>query len=306
MKRIALLALITASTAAAQIPNGSQPVASKNPVKASTPAEALASVPNLNTLISNTTSELAPVLERYSADLASVNRRYDASDSPDQRRRMRDFYMSWRQRLTEIPFEKLKQEGRVDYVLLDNRLKYQLALLDRADKERAESAELVPFADKLLMLQDQRRDLIPNDPVASARTLTAIAKQIDSLRAKLEGGARGGGAAPSISKTVANRTADDVDQIRNVVGGWYRYYDGYDPLFTWWAKEPFTTLDAALTNYARAIRTRLVGLPAAGQQVAGAAGAAGGGRGNAGGGGGGGGRGNAGGGGAAASTGAAP
>src|SRR3954468_18221400 len=289
MKRIALLALITASTAAAQIPNGSQPVASKNPVKASTPAEALASVPNLNTLISNTTSELAPVLERYSADLASVNRRYDASDSPDQRRRMRDFYSSWRQRLTEIPFEKLKQEGRVDYVLLDNRLKYQLALLDRADKERAESAELVPFAEKLLVLQDRRRDLIPNDPVASARTLTAIAKQIDSLRAKLEAGGRGG-AAPSVSKTIANRTADDVDQIRNIVGGWYRYYEGYDPLFTWWAKEPYTTRGAARTNSARPIRTRLVGLPAAGQQVASAAGAAGGGRGNAGGGGGGGGR----------------
>ena len=309
MKRIALLALIVSSSAAAQIPNGSQPTASKAPVKADTPAEALASVPNLNTLISNTTSELAPVIERYSADLGSINRRYDASDSPDQRVRLRNFYTSWRQRLTEIPFDKLKQEGKVDYVLLDNRLKYQLALLDRADKERAESAELMPFADKLLMLQDRRRDLVPNDPVASARTLTAIAKQIDSLRAKIEGGARGGGATPSVSKTVANRTAEDVDRIRNVVGGWYRYYDGYDPLFTWWAKEPFTTLDAALTSYARAIRTRLVGLPAASQQVAGAAGAAGGGRGNAGGGGGGGGgRGNAGGGGGAGapSTGAAP
>src|SRR3954468_17230229 len=194
MKRIALLALITASTAAAQIPNGSQPVASKNPVKASTPAEALASVPNLNTLISNTTSELAPVLERYSADLASVNRRYDANDSPDQRRRMREFYTSWRARLAELSFEKLKQEGKVDYVLLDNRLKYQLALLDRADKERAEEVDLLPFAEKLLALQDQRRDLIPVDPVKSARMLSALAKQIDSMRTKLEATGRGGNA----------------------------------------------------------------------------------------------------------------
>ena len=302
MKRNALLAPLVASTAAAQIPNGSQPAASKAPVKADTPAEALASVPNLNTLISNTTSELAPVLERYSADLQSVNRRYDANDSPDQRTRMRNFYTSWRQRLAEIPFDKLKQEGKVDYVLLDNRLKYQLALLDRADKERAEVAELLPFADKLLALQDRRRDLTPNDPVASARTLAAITKQIDSLRTKLEASGRGG-STPAISKTVANRAAEDVDQVRNVVGGWYRYYDGYDPLFTWWAKEPYTALDAAMTNYARAIRTRLVGLPAAGQQVA-AAGQAGG-RGAAGGGGGGagGGRGGAGGGGGGAAGG---
>jgi hypothetical protein len=300
MKPIAILALIVASSAAAQVPQ---------PVKADTPAEALASIPNLNTLISNTTSEMAPVLERYSADLASVNRRYDASDSPDQRQRMRNFYTSWRQRLTEIPFDKLKQEGKVDYVLLDNRLKYQLALLDRNDKERHESADLLPFADKLLVLQDRRRDLLPVDPVASARTLSAIAKQVDSMRARLESSGRGG-AMPNITKTVANRTADDLDRIRGVVGGWYRYYDGYDPLFTWWAREPFTRLDEAMTAYSRAIRTRLVGLPAS--QVASAGGAAGGGRGAGGGGGGGGGAGGgrggagAGGGAGASSTAAAP
>jgi hypothetical protein len=305
MKRVALLALLVASAASAQIPNGSQPAASKAPVKADNAAEALASVPDLNSLISNTTSELAPVIERYSADLQSVNRRYDANDSPDQRRRMRDFYTSWRKRLTEIPFDKLKQEGKVDYVLLDNRLKYQLALLDRADKERAEQAGLLPFADKMLALQDRRRDLTPIDPVAAARTLTAFAKQIDSLRAKLEAGGRGGAPLPAVSKTVANRAAEDLDRIRNTVGGWFRYYDGYDPLFTWWVKEPYTTLDAAMTAYARAIRTRLVGLPATTQTVA-----QGGGRGGEGGGRGGGaqggGRGTGGGGAAPASTAAAP
>src|SRR3954469_2148292 len=132
-------------------------VAAQQPVKASTAAEALASTPNLTTLINVTSSEMAPVIDRYSADLASLNRRYDAGDSPDQRRRMRDFYMSWRTRLAEMPFDKLKQEGRVDYVLLDNRLTYQLALLDRADKERQESADLLPFADRLLALHDRRR-----------------------------------------------------------------------------------------------------------------------------------------------------
>jgi hypothetical protein len=302
MKRILLAAVLVAPSF----------VQGQQPVKAATAAEALASVPNLNALISNTESELAPVIERYTADLASVNRRYDANDSPDQRRRMRDFYVAWHKRLTEIPLDKLKQEGKVDYVLLDNRLTYQLALLDRADRERGEEADLLPFAERLLMLQDRRRDMIPIDPVAAARALSAIAKQVDSMRVKLEASGRVGGAAPSVSRTVGNRAADDLDRVRNVVGGWYRYYDGYDPMFTWWVKEPFATLDAALTGYARAIRTRIVGLPAA--QVA-SSGAAGGGRGAAGGGGGG--RGGAGGGGnaggrggagtaAASSTGAAP
>ncbi|HET9425539.1 MAG TPA: DUF885 family protein [Gemmatimonadaceae bacterium] len=295
-----LLAFLVVSSAGAQ---------SSAPVKADTPAEALASVPSLNTLVSNTTSELAPVIERYSADLASVNRRYDASGSPDQRQRMRAFYTSWRARLAEIPFDRLKQEGKVDYVLLDNRLRYQLALLDRADKERRETADLLPFADRLLSLQDRRRDLVPVDPVASARTLSAVTKQIDSLRARVESAGRGN-AAPGISRTVANRAAEDIDRIRNVVGGWYRYYDGYDPLFTWWVREPFTRIDESLTSYARAIRTRLVGIPAAQATVAAAGGAGGaaGGRGGAGGvGGAAGGRGGAGGaGGAGGGRGGAP
>jgi uncharacterized protein (DUF885 family) len=285
MQKAIAFVLLAASAAAAQVPNGSRPGASAGPVKAKTPAEALASVPDLNALVRNSESELAPVIERYAADLASINRRYDADDSPDQRRRMRDFYGSWRARLAELPFEKLKQEGKVDYVLLDNRLKYQLALLDRADKERGETAELLPFADRLLELQDRRRDMLPLDPVAAARTLSAVAKQVDSMRVRLEAGGRGGAAPPpSVTRTVGNRAAEDVDRIRNVVGGWYRYYDGYDPMFTWWVKEPFSSLDAALTGYARAIRTRIVGLPAAQATVAG--GAAGGGRGGAGGGGG--------------------
>lgn len=282
-------------------------VAGAQPVKAANATEALAAVPNLGSLIGSTNSEMAPVIERYAADLASVNRRYDASDSPDQRRRMRNFYSAWRTRLAEMPFDKLKQEGKVDYVLLDNRLKYQLALLDRADRERTETADLLPFADRLLELQDRRRDLIANDPVTSARTLAAVTKQIDSLRVAIDAGGRGANASssatPKVSRTVANRAADDVDQIRNIVGGWYRYYDGYDPMFSWWVREPFTKLDEALTSYARSIRTRLVGLPAAAATVANA----GGGRGGAGGGGGGGGgRGGGAAGAPAASTGAAP
>jgi len=73
-------------------------------------------------------------------DQASLSRRYDAADSPEQRRRMREFYSGWRARLAEVAFDKLAQEGRVDYVLLDNHLTYQLALLDRQDKMRGETA----------------------------------------------------------------------------------------------------------------------------------------------------------------------
>ena len=40
---------------------------------------------------------------------------------------------------------------------------------------------------------------------------------------------------------------------------WYQYYDGYDPAFTWWLKDPYKKLDDALTKYARTLRERIVG-----------------------------------------------
>src|SRR3954468_16121225 len=97
--RPALLTLIATSALAAQAPKQPDP---------------LASVPPLPTLIGRPASELADVVERFTADQSSLARRYDANDSPAQRRRMREFYSGWRTRLAEVGFDKLSQEGRVD------------------------------------------------------------------------------------------------------------------------------------------------------------------------------------------------
>lgn len=250
----------------------------------------------LDPLVGRPSSELADVVERYAADQQSLNRRYDAAGSPAQRKRMREFYNGWRTQLTQLNFDRLSQEGKADYVLLDNYVKHQIALLDRTEKMRGETTPLLPFADRLLALQDARRNLEPVDARAAARTLAEVTKQIDSLRALFDAsGGRGGAganaqadtgrpraAAPRVSKTVANRGADNIDQLRGVLTNWYRYFDGYDPMFSWWLRDPYRKLDESLNAYARTLRERVVGIRPS-QQVASAASApAGGGRGGAG------------------------
>ncbi len=252
--------LICAASAGAQARTVTAPAGS----------DSLASVPTLTAMVGRGASELAPVVERFTSDLSSMNRRYDATDSPTQRRRMREFYSAWSNRLREVDFDRLSEDGRVDYVLLANYLKHQLVLMDRQDKLRSETAILLPFADKLLALQDSRRNLATIDSRAASSTLAAVATQVDSLRALFEAPparadsaasktARPRPSAPKVSKTVANRGADNLDQIRAVVGTWYKYYDGYDPLFTWWAKDPYKRLDESLTRYAKTLRERVVG-----------------------------------------------
>lgn len=216
------------------------------------------SIPNLAVLASRAGSELAPVVSRFSTDHTSLTRRYDATDSPAQRRRMRSFLDGWRARLRELDFDKLSNEGRIDYVLMDNELEYQLILLARRNRQITETAPLVPFADRLLGLQDTRRELVSIDSRAAAGTLAAVTRQVDSLRGLFEGsGARP--AAPRVSRTVANRGAREVDEIKRIVGVWYRFYDGYDPAFSWWVKDPHKRLDEALTRYARTLREKVAG-----------------------------------------------
>ena len=236
----------------------------------------IASVPSLATLVRRPASELADVVERFAADLTSLNRRYDSAYSPAQRQRMREFYDAWRARLRELDFDKLTQEGRVDYVLLDNYAQHQLALLDRQNKLRGDAAILTPFLDRLLALQDSRRNLETIDQAQLARTLADVAKNVDSLRTlfdvpgtrttgttvpPIDTVARARLAPPKVSRTVANRAADNIDDLRRGMTAWYRFYDGYDPLFTWWARDPYRKLDSALTRYARTLRERVVGIP---------------------------------------------
>jgi uncharacterized protein (DUF885 family) len=236
------------------------------PARATTRSDS-ASVPNLVSLVGRPGSELADVVNRFAQDLNSVGRRYDADDSPDQRRRMRDFYNGWSARLAEIDFDKLSEEGKADYVLLNREVKHSLALLDRRQTQISESEVLLPFAAKLLALQDARRSLLPVDSRAASRTLAAVAKQADSLRAVIESGpapevsGKKGSkpSAPKVSRTVANRAANQLDGMKRVMKSWYGYYNGYDPDFTWWMKDPYTRLDESLTKYARALREKIVG-----------------------------------------------
>lgn len=227
-------------------------------------------VPDLTALVARAGSELAPVVDRFSTDLASVRRRYDATASPDQRRRMREFYSGWGNELRGVEFDRLSQEGKVDYVLLANYIEHQLDLLERQGTQRVETSALLPFADRLLALQDARRNLTTPDARAAATTLAGITRQIDSLRARFETPISRGDTsaaaptrarvpAPAVSRTVANRAAENIDQISRVVQNWYEYYDGYDPLFSWWVKDPYKRLDESLKRYARTLRERVVG-----------------------------------------------
>jgi hypothetical protein len=94
--------------------------------------------PRLGTLVDfgRTQSDLRVAVERFSADAAALRRRYDIPGSPVLRQRQREFYDAWLARLRELDFDALNREGQVDYVLLRNRIEFELAMLDERRSAR--------------------------------------------------------------------------------------------------------------------------------------------------------------------------
>jgi len=239
--------------------------------------DAAAWVPALTPLENPSPSELAPIVARFTSDRDALLRHFDAPGSPDRREALRAFTKAWQARIETIDFGALGVEGRIDWLLLANRLRHDLRLLDREEQRIAETARLLPFSPRLLDLYDARRRVDSVDPTAAARTLSDIAAQIEKTRKAVELGlpaeapaARADRVPPAAAtpapeplrptRIVAYRAAAMLKDQRDILSKWFRFYDGYDPLFGWWCEAPYKTADASLEKYARFLREKVVGV----------------------------------------------
>ena len=78
-------------------------------------------------------------------------------------------------------------------------------------------------------------------------------KAIDTARKANTNGAK-------VKQTVANRAAMRLNGLRNTLRDWFRFYDGYDPMFTWWCDDPYKKADVAIESYGKFVREKLAGL----------------------------------------------
>jgi len=231
------------------------------------PAAALQDPPAVAPLVRfhRSESDLRAALERYREDRSALLRRYDIPMSPVRRDRMRSFYQGWLGALTATDFQGLNHEGQVDYVLLRNRLEFELQMVEQESIQAREMAPLVPFARALQRLQEARRDRLRSiDARATADTLARVTEEVVALTEAIRGGEWSPG---GIRGVVAVRAARLTEDLSETLEGWFGYFEGYDPLFTWWVPEPYARLQEALDAHATAIRDRWVGDLAAGPVI---------------------------------------
>jgi len=210
-------------------------------------------------------SEMRPIIEYYVADRGSLQRSFFVNNSPARRERFRKFYSDALERIQKLNFDAMSEEGKVDYILFRNHLEHELRQLDIEAKQQMEIDPLIPFGKTIVDLEETRRRMEPIDSAKTAATLTDLKKQVDETRRKIEAGLRSADSPDAIrvKKTVAFRGVNAINSLRGNLRNWYTFYNGYDPVFTWWNEEPYKALDDALTSYASFISERVVGLRSA-------------------------------------------
>src|SRR5262249_43551635 len=106
---------------------------------------------------------------------------------------------------------------------------------------------LVPFAAAILDLEETRRRMEKADGVKAAGVLDGMNKQIDQVRKT---------APTQMTPHQARGAAETVGGLRAALRSWFRFYNGYDPLFTWWVDAPYKQVDQALEGYAAFLREK--------------------------------------------------
>ena len=254
MLRRALPALTAAVLA------GNALVAAQGPPDATRTFSAPAAYVPANPAQPAATSELRDTVERYAADRAALLRFHTIPGSTTRRARMREFHEGWLQALARLDFDRMSQQGKVDYVLLRTKLEYETALIGREDRVQAQIAPLVPFGRQVIALAEDRQRLAFISASDAARAVDEIAAAVDKATAA---------AAPGVaSPATAVRAAQEVDTLAGALAEWFNFYNGYDPAFTAAVGPKHPELAKALKAYAAALREKVAGLPPGAGQAA--------------------------------------
>lgn len=218
---------------------------------------AFSQTPNEVSNLNEPPSRLRGPIEIFTEDFRSLDRFYTAPSSKNRSARFRTLFGDWLKFLDKLDYASLSHDEQVDYHLFRNYLAHELSELERRAMLAEETAPILPFADVISDLEDNRRKLLTINPAKTASTLNDLAKSIAALQKRIESGA-----VSKPKRTVANRAAQTIAGLRFTLKNWYGFYNAYDPQFTWWNSEPYKTADAQLAAYQNFVSEKLVGIKA--------------------------------------------
>lgn len=215
------------------------------------------------------------LIAQFQADYGSLSRKYPIEMSTVRDDRLQNFYAKEREKFANLRVSGL--DDTLDQVLMVEYLDHEMIEIRLEREKLNDIAPLLPFSKDLAELELKRRQMDALDPAATANTLNKLAKDVIDAQEDIDSILRDGEKStranvPDALKILlknpkdhrtrvrANRAAMRLDQLRRHLDNWYSYFNGYDPMFTWWCEAPYKALTDRLAGYSTMLRERLVGI----------------------------------------------
>lgn len=209
--------------------------------------------------------EMPSLIQGYSIDNRTLSRYYSPSSSrggggfgggadasigsPEKNKRLQQLVQDYQKKLAAISFNNLSQECKADYILFKRDLNERMQQLLSEEAEVVKIKNWIPFAPKVYALEQLRRRGIQPKAEEVAKDWSAITQEIKLLQAKLK-------QEKSIDPESVYTAGEVINNLRATVQSIHEFYNGYDPMFTWWVPTVQKTLDEALVAYAAAFKAK--------------------------------------------------
>lgn len=202
------------------------------------------------------TTPIEPLVIAYGHDVQAVNYFYGpmpkgwgyqrAAASPEQLQRLLEIDQSYIDSLKAFPYKVLETNGQVDYILLNRKIKQNTEKLLEKKKQYQRLVHYLPFAEDIYALEKQRRRGATINGEEVAGNLNAIIKKIKQTEKNL---------ADDTSLTFGDTAflKEILESLKLRLSSVYDFYNGYDPMFTWWVPEPYKQLSEQLEKYTEAL-----------------------------------------------------
>ncbi|MCA9034435.1 MAG: DUF885 family protein [Planctomycetaceae bacterium] len=195
-------------------------------------------------------------IEQFTADRNDLNYKYRSELDSERFTRFQSEYAGWLAAMDQVDFDPMSIENQVDYLLLRNHIRHELQLLQADEKRDSEAIRLIPFWTEIIDFIRTRDQMKKAEGADAATTLHNVSTQSDSLKKAIENGEY-----KEFDPIVALRAAERINHLRERMAETHRFYDGYDPVYSWWCKEPFANADQSLTQLAKIVRSSVAGIP---------------------------------------------
>lgn len=192
--------------------------------------------------LSSSGHEMALTVQQYTAGLRDLNRAWGSMRYTVLAQKKAAYFKKWKQKLSNLSFDQLSQEAKVDYILLHNAVKKDEYSLKKQQHLWKNLQPALPFADQVLRLTKMRRWGQTPDGQKAAATYDSIGREIKKVQGSLNHIDLNGVHNLPFAMRAVKSLRKNLQQV-------YKFYNGYNPSFTWWIATSYKTTDSLFDRY---------------------------------------------------------